>query len=276
MVCCLLQLNSDFSKMKYEYLPLGTSIKNYVLSVSENIKIVRIMNAPDSPINNSDNDFVYLINGTETNTSIYGWRRIIAFDVRTDKIYTCGWVNNVISDWKSISNLSFILNDDIHDALNINNPAGMYSTTPETLNLPISTYGYLTISKDYYGNWILVTFNPNDLSQSTYRNFYNGYGSVGWSGWFKESDHILTENVTIYMGNINANQLFFPQGDFNKPGYNLVGIVQATTTGGNNYTNAVMLDWTIQNGTHIWSRGYNYANGTAENITVHFTLLYTK
>ena len=61
----------------------------------------------------------------------------------------------------------------------------MYDTNPETINLPLHTYGRAIISKNPEGLWTFVEFLPTDLS-TIYFNFYNGYSEIpGWIGWKK-------------------------------------------------------------------------------------------
>lgn len=145
------------------------------------------------------------------------------------------------------------------------------------------------ISRIEYG--ITNTFDNFYIASTCGANFDNYVLSVtshgltfGYNDFHNENEWIpmlalheyFIKDVTIYMGNLPASQIFFPQGDFPQTGFDLIGIISATTSGGNNSTFAVMLDGYIQSTNHVWSRGYVFGNNNAENITVTLRLLYKK
>lgn len=78
------------------------------------------------------------------------------------------------------------------------------------------------------------------------------------------------------MGNIPAGQIFFPQGTFPETGFELIGLISAVTSGGENNSFAVMLDGFVQSTNHIWTRGYVFGNNEAKDISANLRLLYRK
>ena len=67
------------------------------------------------------------------------------------------------------------------DALDINNPAGLYGITPNIINIPIqNAYGFLFFLKNSDSSWILAIFINQDVM---YTNFYNRFTTAAWSGW---------------------------------------------------------------------------------------------
>ena len=91
----------------------------------------------------------------------------------------------------NISSITFTINPGLRDILDPLNKSGVYDTNPETINLPLHTYGRAIISKNPEGLWIFVEFLPTDLS-AIYFCFYNGYSHpVGWSEWKKISSQSI-------------------------------------------------------------------------------------
>lgn len=76
------------------------------------------------------------------------------------------------------------------NSLDTNITPGVYAVDSSVSNLPISTYGLMIVIKYLNSNWIFNFFIPTDLTR-LYINFYNGYGSAGWSGW-KHVDFIAS------------------------------------------------------------------------------------
>lgn len=83
----------------------------------------------------------------------------------------------------NIPSITFTIRPGLKDILDPSNQSGVYDTGPESLNLPISTYGRAIISKNPDGKWIFVEFLPTGLG-AVYYIFYNGYSQpAGWSEW---------------------------------------------------------------------------------------------
>ena len=76
------------------------------------------------------------------------------------------------------------------NSLDTNITPGVYAVDSSVSNLPISTYGLMIVIRYLNSNWIFNFFIPTDLTR-LYINFYNGYGSAGWSGW-KHVDFIAS------------------------------------------------------------------------------------
>lgn len=91
----------------------------------------------------------------------------------------------------NISSIAFTIKPGLRDILDPLNKSGVYDTNPETINLPLHTYGRAIISKNPENKWIYVEFLPTDLS-AIYFCFYNGYSDpAGWSEWKKISSQSI-------------------------------------------------------------------------------------
>ena len=91
----------------------------------------------------------------------------------------------------NISSIAFTIKPGLRDILDPLNKSGVYDTNPETINLPLHTYGRAIISKNPEGLWTFVEFLPTDLS-AIYFCFYNGYSHpAGWSEWKKISSQSI-------------------------------------------------------------------------------------
>lgn len=91
----------------------------------------------------------------------------------------------------NIPSITFTIRPGLKDILDPLNKSGVYDTNPETINLPLHTYGRAIISKNPEGLWTFVEFLPTDLS-AIYFNFYNGYSDpAGWSEWKKISSQSI-------------------------------------------------------------------------------------
>lgn len=91
----------------------------------------------------------------------------------------------------NISSITFTIQPGLRDILDPLNKSGVYDTNPETINLPLHTYGRAIISKNPEGLWTFVEFLPTDLS-AIYFCFYNGYSHpAGWSEWKKISSQSI-------------------------------------------------------------------------------------
>ena len=91
---------------------------------------------------------------------------------------------NAVTKLNSDLNSIFILKDGVTDILQYSfNYNGLFSTAPNTANLPAPTYGIAFSCRNIENKWILVIWIPTHLT-CIYLNFYNGYGTSGeWSGW---------------------------------------------------------------------------------------------
>ena len=91
------------------------------------------------------------------------------------------------------------------------------------------------------------------------------------SGYLKETIGISLDNSS----DIPADSIRYFQQSVHKDGYICLGIVGATTKGGNNYTYAAVLDAYINEDERLWGRVYNFSKeGTATNITAYIDVLY--
>lgn len=89
----------------------------------------------------------------------------------------------------SLSALFNDINIVLTDALNLQNQAGSYITSPITKNLPNNRdYGFLFIIYGSQKMWRLLVFIPTALD-GIYINHYNAYGDpiIGWIGWVRIS-----------------------------------------------------------------------------------------
>lgn len=85
----------------------------------------------------------------------------------------------------NIPSITFTIRPGLKDILDPLNKSGVYDTNPETINLPLHTYGRAIISKNPESLWVFVEFLPTDLN-AIYFCFYNGYSQpAGWSEWKK-------------------------------------------------------------------------------------------
>lgn len=126
------------------------------------------------------------------------------------------------------------------------------------------------ISKEYdlsYVKYIQLLFNPENKMDIAYMD-----KNQTWHQLLSNLE-LLVEERSVLMGDINAKELFFPQIETAKSDYRPIGILGATTSGGDNWTKCAILDAKID-GTAIWSRGYNFSNSKAIGITAKFKILY--
>lgn len=70
----------------------------------------------------------------------------------------------------------------VADALDINYPAGLYSTDTSSTNLPYNTYGFLLLIVNDSTVWRTAIFIPTSCEYIAL-NFYNGATIKAWSGW---------------------------------------------------------------------------------------------
>lgn len=70
------------------------------------------------------------------------------------------------------------------DALDTSIEPGLYGVLPSCNNIPVSTYGTVEITITRFGLWRYVKFIPTSVD-SVYLNFYSGYDSPSWTGWYK-------------------------------------------------------------------------------------------
>lgn len=91
---------------------------------------------------------------------------------------------NAITQLNSDLSSIFVIEDGATDIFQYGlDHNGLFSTTPNTVNLPVPTYGIAFSCRNIENKWVLIIWIPTDLT-CIYLNFYNGYGDINaWFGW---------------------------------------------------------------------------------------------